>query len=69
MKKYAFKVFDDIDDFGYDNEDLYAAFQEFAKQGYRYHSYLPGSESISNGSYYSTILIFEKDIEDESNDF
>lgn len=69
MKKYAFKVFDSFDEYGDEFINLYAAFQEFAEQGYRYHSYLPGSESISNGSYYSTILIFEKDVEDKSNDF
>ena len=69
MKKYAFKVFTHIDDFGYDNEDLYATFQEFAEQGYRYHSYLPGDASVHQGNYHSTILIFEKDIEDKSDDF
>ena len=69
MKKYAFKVFDSFDEYGYKFRNLYAAFQEFAEQGYRYHSYLPGDESVSHGSYPSTILIFEKDIENESNDF
>lgn len=68
MKKYAFKEFDSVNRYGSDNKDLYAAFQEFAEQGYRYHSWLPGIPDVSHGSYLSTILIFEKDIEDVSDD-
>ena len=69
MKKYAFKQFDNSEDYTFDPEILYSAFQEFAEQGYHYHSWVPGTNHVSNGDFYSIIFVFEKDVEDESNDF
>ena len=68
MKKYVFKEIDGYA-WGSECEKLVTVFEEMTEKGYCYHSYLPGNARVSNGSYDSTILIFEKDIEEENNDF
>ena len=44
------------------------SFTELPEKGYHYHSFIP-CDTDTNGGIRSYFLIFENDIEDESNDF
>lgn len=68
MKKYEFVELRNYGTWKDDKINLRSSFQDLTEKGYHYHSFLPGSPSSIEGSMSSIILVFEKDVKEESNE-
>ena len=68
MKKYELVYVDTASTKDYITDELTRTFNNLSSRGYHYHSFIP-FETNTYGGFRSYFLVFEKDIEDKSNDF